>query len=369
MNKDRNFNKEFINGLNNYKGQTLTKNSKPTIYDKKSGRDKHSGSTHCSYISTIHASKRFKFKKKKHELSELELKKIRLSNRIRSKYVNHEIIFPLLNLNSPLKKQYWDTWHCSKTIKQNGHELNARYCKHRWCLICNRIKTADCINSYAEELNKIENKAFLTLSRVNVPEDELNAEISLILKEFGQIINSLEGKGRNKKIKGIRKVEVTYNVNTNEFHPHIHGIFSFEDAERIKKAWMRRCNELNIKVSHKGQDIRMADENSVIEVFKYCTKLFKINKEEKDQFGRQIINVDVKPLDVIFQALRKRRTFSAYGLKKKKIDKKEEKEVYDFLDFKIETWVWDASASNYTNAINETLTNDNFSKVYNIQIR
>lgn len=360
MVKDSNFHKEFINSLNQTQSYLNSKNSKSIIYGKKSDTENTSVSTHCSYIRTFHAKKD----------AENELKsKAKLRSRIRSKYVMSQFIFPLKDLKSPLEMAYYKTNKCGDVILQNGHELISSYCKQRWCLVCNRIRTAELILSYGEELNKIENKAFLTLSRVNVSKSDLNAEISLILKDFGKIINSLEGKGRGKKIKGIRKIEVTYNPNTDEFHPHIHGIFSFEDAQKIKSAWMRRCNELNIKVSHKAQDVRKADENSVIEIFKYCTKLFKIERTEKDYLGRQIINVDVAPLDTIFQCLKNRRTFSAYGLSKKEYDKKSMKEDYSFLDFKTEIWRWDAHASNYTNALNETLTNDNFSKVYNVRIR
>jgi hypothetical protein len=358
MSKDRNFNKEFINGLNNHKGQTLTKNSKPIIYDKKSSTDKHSGNTHCSYISTIHA--------KSNGQSEL---KNRLSTRIRSKYVTNEFILPLIDLNSPLKKAYWNTWHCSNIILQEGQTLTSKYCKNRWCLVCNRIKTAELILAYGEELNNIENKAFLTLSRASVPANELNAEISLILKEFGQIINSLEGKGRCNKIKGIRKIETTFNLDIEKFHPHIHGIFNFEDAIKIKKKWFELCNKKGIKVSHKGNQILPANEGSILEIFKYCTKLFKIDRTQKDYLGRQIINIDLKPLDLIFQSLKGRRTFSAYGLKKQKFEKITDFEKYDFLDSKNEIWKWEQKNSNYTDAINETLTNDNYSKVYNVQIR
>lgn len=359
MNKDNNFHKEFINGLHSKVSQKASKNSKSINYNLKVAKNPFSDATHCSYISTTYDKQVPKSKAQN-----------RLSSRIRSKHINSKFIFSLMDLKSPLYQPYKNTYHCGEVILQEGHKLMSSYCKNRWCLVCNRIKTAEMILSYGEELNKIENKAFLTLSRVNVPKERLNAEISLILKDFGKIINNLDRRSKS-KIKGIRKLEITYNVKTNEYHPHLHGIFSMEDATRIYNAWFDLCNKQGFKVSHKGNEVKPANDNSILEVFKYCTKLFKIDRREKDQQGRQIINFDLKPLDTIFQCLRNRRTFSSFGIKKKTLKKEIDynNDLYEFLDFKTEIWIWNNNKCNYVDAFDNTLTEDNHSKIYNVKIR
>lgn len=355
MSKDTKFHKEFIKGLHPKVSHKASKNSKSINYNLKVAKNPLSDSTHCSYVGTIHAK--------------VDEQQTKLSNKVRSKYLTYQYLFPLIDLKSELHDAYWNTYRCCKTILQQGQTLTMEHCKNRWCIVCNRRRTSDLILAYGQELNKIENKVLLTLSRVSVPEDRLNAEISLILKDFGKIINTLEGKGRNKKIKGVRSTEITHNPNTKEFHPHIHGIFSIEDAIRIKKAWFDLCNKQGIKVSHKANKIVEADDNSILEVFKYCTKLFKINEKKIDQQGRQIITVNVKPLDTIFQVLKGRRVFSAYGMKKQKIEKRIDLDLYEFLDPKLEIWEWDPKIGNYVDAYDNTLTKDNFSKDYNVKIR
>lgn len=223
------------------------------------------------------------------------------------------------------------------------------------------------IFSYGEEVRSIPDKHFLTLSRRNVPADELNNEIDAYLKDFRKLMDNLNRRRKGNRIKGIRKLEVTYNPNTDTYHPHLHCIFSKADADLIHSKWM----EINKDRSHyKGQDNRPADDNSVIELFKYCTKLFKINRREKDADGRQIIRVDVKPLDVIFQALRNRRTFESYNLTKQVQEDISEVQLQEYPDLfpAIEIWQWDNTIGNYTTASGEILTPDDFSTIYSVKV-
>jgi hypothetical protein len=60
-------------------------------------------------------------------------------------------------------------------------------------------------------------------------------------------------------------------------------------------------------VDEKGQDVREADKGSLVELFKYATKLMTASGNGDKRF------VSPEHLDVIFRAFRYRRTYQPYG--------------------------------------------------------
>lgn len=224
----------------------------------------------------------------------------KLLKRARSKYITNGITGKLSALKSPLKKSYINTFFCATALQQKGQVITSTYCGNRWCLVCNRIRTARLISGYADALKELPDKHFVTLTKPNVPSHLLRAEIQAMQLELRAILN---GDFRKKKIRirGIRKIECTYNTKRDDYHPHFHFIVSGkEQAHLLRDAWMRRNTSANIA----AQDIRKCDENSVMELFKYFTKVI--------QDG----NLYPKQLDNIFRAMRRLRVFQPFGIRK-----------------------------------------------------
>ena len=71
-----------------------------------------------------------------------------LKKRARAKYISRALVLELTKLDSPLKKSYWNTWHCSNILYQEGKKITTKYCNNRWCLVCNRIRTGKLIAGY-----------------------------------------------------------------------------------------------------------------------------------------------------------------------------------------------------------------------------
>ena len=104
-------------------------------------------------------------------------------------------------------------------------------------------------------------------------------------------------------LKGLKKAECTVRPN-NYYHYHYHVIIDGkENAEFLVKRWL----ELIPEAEPQSQDCRIADSGSFIELFKYFTKLVT-----KKASGKRVI-VEYTRLDVIFTALRGKRTFQAFG--------------------------------------------------------
>ena len=225
-----------------------------------------------------------------------------LAGRAKSKAITNSLVQKLAALESPLKKSYWNTFHCCEHLAQNGQTLTAKYCNNRWCATCNRIRTAKLIDGYNPALKKLKNKYFVTLTIPNVKELELPGSIDLMLYNFNLIKDKLRKRGI--KLIGIRKLECTYNSEKNNFHPHFHLIISGRfEADKLLNEWLKKYPDAR-KIA---QDIRPANEKSVKELFKYFTKL--VSKGTKGK-------THIFALDIIFQSMRGRRVFQPLGIRK-----------------------------------------------------
>lgn len=228
-----------------------------------------------------------------------------LKKKAKKKYLSLGIAYHLYyETDSPLRKSYQHSMYCADVLTPNKQQtkLTAKYCKNRWCPLCSSIRIAMLINGYGPQLKQLEEPYFVTLTAPTVPAEELPARIELFRKSFLQIVNSY--KARKMKMKGIRKAECTVRPK-GLYHYHFHIIIDGKtNAEFLVKRWL----EIVPGALPQSQDLRPANEGSFIELFKYFTKLVA---KDKRTGVRQI--VDYKRLDIIFQALRGKRTFQPFG--------------------------------------------------------
>lgn len=233
-----------------------------------------------------------------------------LVKRARAKYMTRAVVVRLASLDSPLSKAYWNSFHCCSTLVKTGDKIAGKYCKNRWCLVCNRIRTARLIQSYQPVLSSWPEKQFLTLTVPNVKAADLPAEIERMhstLKTILEMFKKQHQRNKYLKIIGVRKFECTYNPTRDDFHPHFHIIVdSLGAASCIQSEWLRRFPDC----SSKAQDIRPALDNDCLELFKYFTKI--ITKSKSDGSTNPI---NPESLDIIMQAILGIRTFQPFGFK------------------------------------------------------
>jgi hypothetical protein len=232
-----------------------------------------------------------------------------LNKRAKAKFSQEPLNYALRNLpNSELHKKYVDTYFCGSVIQQSENKLTSRYCRHRWCKICNRIRTGKLINGYSDVLENLENKQFVTLTIPNVTGDQLRASILLMNKNI-RLIQDNRRKQKKPLIKGIRKLECTYNVEKNNFHPHFHFIIEGEQsANDLINEWLIYNQDANIK----GQKVIPATDCK--ELFKYFTKLTS-NAGKKFNNGTKVIDEWHYPeaIDIIFTSIIKLRIIQPMG--------------------------------------------------------
>lgn len=245
-----------------------------------------------------------------------------LQKRARSKYFSFALAQELALCESSLKKSYLRTLNCCSIITQNGQQLTSTYCGARWCIVCNRIRTAKLLNKYEPHLEQMFRPHFITLTipNVNGAPGEIYQAVKQIQTWSRKTLDLLRKYGV--KFKGFRKIEVTYNAAAGTFHPHIHILtdgtiltdeWTKDDEPGIKllyriwknqklsakkfQALLDRYNAGKITTGYmKGellrqmwlkhfpaaravaQDVRPANKGSLKELFKYSAKVLSKSK-------------------------------------------------------------------------------------------
>ena len=236
----------------------------------------------------------------------------------------------LIELNGPNTKAYNIMKFCNSTLRQRDQELKSEYCKNRLCLVCNSIKTANLINGYLPELEKFQNPYFVTLTIKAVEGRFLVSAINKMQKNI-RAINKHLTKYHGFKLKGIRKLEINYNLKQDTYNPHFHIITDgLQHAAYFLHEWLKK----NPYSDDHAQDIRRADHKSLKELFKYTSKL--ISKDG---------NIHPDKIDKIYSALKRKRVIQPFGIKKFVDEDAREKTNYEHLT--PDNAVWEYSVENF----------------------
>lgn len=171
-----------------------------------------------------------------------------------------------------------------KTMEnQKQHKGNT--CKNRFCPICawkKARKDAMKLSVMMKAIEEAEGKQFifLTLTAPNVPAEDLEQEIKDYNKAFQRLMQRKEVKA---VVKGYaRKLEITYNKDRDDYHPHFHVLIAvnksyFTDKgyyikqDRWLELWQQVTkNPLITQVNVKK--VRKNKGNEAAEIAKYAAK-------------------------------------------------------------------------------------------------
>lgn len=237
------------------------------------------------------------------------------AKRARAKYISVPLAVRLAELRSELEKSYRNSVYCSSVIVQEDDHMRTHYCGNRWCLVCNRIRTARAINAYhpiiagdeAQGLTGWAEPVAVTLTMRNCVAADLEQRIEDMQSAFQSCYRGIR---RTDKLEfvAVKKLECTYSVPRDDYHPHYHVIVDGRDvAECLVSRWLSWWGGL---ADRRAQHVAEADEGSLLELFKYFTKL---TTKSRDGRTRQIAPVEA--LDVIFCAMHRRHVWRPYGFR------------------------------------------------------
>lgn len=167
--------------------------------------------------------------------------------------------------------------------KQKQNKGNS--CKNRFCPVCAWKKARKDALALAVQMEYVKQEhkkdfIFLTLTAPNVPGEKLEEEIKLYNQAFQRLVKRTEVK---KVIKGyVRKLEVTYNKDRDDYHPHFHVLIAvnksyFKDTKSYiaRDRWLELWQEATDNPSITQVDVRKVRQNNkkeVAEIAKYSVK-------------------------------------------------------------------------------------------------
>jgi len=278
---------------------------------------------------------------------------------------------------SKVFRQYQAAYYCSGSqYLVDGKLKSSNLCKTRMCHKCACIRTANLINGYAAELEPImkrKNLYFLTLTIPTVHWTQAKKQFDLLYSSFDRIRKSLNkkvGRGIMKKFRGVRKLEFTHGQAPGHVHLHFHLLVEGKrNAEYLMNKWL---------IEHPSakewcQDIKLADKNSLKEMFKYLSKpTFKI-KDTKNSIERTVYlpnEEQVQVFNACYEAVKGRRLVQPFGGLKKVSEEVEEEDedkedegfenlvAQELGKFEGKIWEWDRNCQSYVSEYGELLATD-----------
>lgn len=230
-------------------------------------------------------------------------------NRARSKFLTRRLSTVLCehakgqDERASLERSYRRSIYCGEAIVQRGENMTSRYCGNRWCLVCGRIRTAKAVNCYGPEVESWGSPHLVTLTIRNMPGDELPGAIDRMIRTASNIQRAV--KRQFGFLRGVRKIECTYNPHTNDYHPHFHFIVDGAlEAEAFCTRWLKAWRG---QAEPGGQDVRRADGHAIAELCKYFSKIVVKSHEGERRAA------PVHALDTIFRAMKSRRVYQPFG--------------------------------------------------------
>lgn len=228
-----------------------------------------------------------------------------LKKMIEKKKIKEQITPLMQNILSDNNYKYINECADYLEITDNDKIIKSNFCRNRLCPICNYRKSRKQYGIiYSQIKNNINNRykyLLLTTTIKNCNQEDLNKAIDIIMAGFKRLVNNR----RFKRIcKGyIRTLEITYNAETRQFHPHLHNIIAVsEDYTPFSDTYItqdeyRKMWEQSAKLDYYSQvDIRLIKniERGVAEVSKYALKLSNlitcnINEKEKKEAIKSLV--------------------------------------------------------------------------------
>jgi hypothetical protein len=243
-----------------------------------------------------------------------------LEKRAFAKYYTMQILYPLIDLKNDREKMYWNTFHCVNTLEENTDgKIIAKYCKNRWCIVCNKIRTGILHNTHKKSLKGVKTK-FVTLTtdltKTCFTKEDLDSTYDIMVKAFYKCWRNTKNKFG--KLKALRKSEVTWKLHRGTFHPHFHIIMenNSNEADYLVSQWLKQFPNADPKAQHIG----LTDDKVFNETFKYICKMW--NTEYDSNTGEYKIVLPYPPdkMDNIFEVFKGRRIIQTYNLNDIELD-------------------------------------------------
>lgn len=271
---------------------------------------------------------------------------------------------------------------CGNFIKFQSSEDKTKFmlsggnfCNNRFCPFCSWLKAKRTAFELLELIKVVEYKEkfaflFITLTAPNVPKEKLREEIEEFNVSFKRLFQTKEFKVFNKGF--IRKLEITYNEERGDYHPHFHLVVAvnksyftsrnYMSKKRLLELWQRAKRDTSItQVDIKP--CRMDTVKQVMELATYSAKqgdLYK-SKEIFDGFYEGLFRKKLLVYNGIFKEYKKK-------IEVGEIDPAEVIELNQLLEEATKEFYLQWEKENYLLVDERDIPQERRKKFYNLEI-
>lgn len=248
--------------------------------------------------------------------------------------------------------------------------VSANFCKVRLCPMCSWRRSLKIYGQVSKIVDELEKKQdyqylFLTLTVKNCDDIELVKTIDNMFLAFNKL---MKRKDLSFVLGFHRSLEITYNRDTDEYHPHFHVLLLTEKSyfntkgKYVTQARFTDLWEMSLKASYKPvvnvKKVKKTNTKVIAEMSKYSVKSADyLILDDKGDLDMDISKKVVYTLDL---ALKNRR-LSSFGGKFKELHKKlnlsdaedgdlvntdNENEIREDI-YELVTYVWNKNYKNY----------------------
>lgn len=271
---------------------------------------------------------------------------------------------------------------CGNFIKFQSSEdktkfilAGGNFCNNRFCPFCSWLKAKRTAFELLELIKVVEYTEklafiFITLTVPNVSREKLREEIECFNKSFKRLFETKEFKAFNKGF--IRKLEITYNEERNDYHPHFHLVVAvnksyftsrdYMSKRRLLELWQRATRNPNItQVDIKP--CRMDTIKQVMELATYSAKQGDLysSKEVFDGFYEGLFRKKLLVYNGIFKEYKKKIDIG-------EVDPTQVIELNQFLEETTKEFYLQWEKDNYLIADERELPEERRKKFYNLKI-
>jgi plasmid rolling circle replication initiator protein Rep len=271
---------------------------------------------------------------------------------------------------------------CGNFIKFQSSEdktkfilAGGNFCNNRFCPFCSWLKAKRTAFELLELIKVVEYTEklafiFITLTVPNVSREKLREEIECFNKSFKRLFETKEFKAFNKGF--IRKLEITYNEERNDYHPHFHLVVAvnksyftsrdYMSKRRLLELWQRATRNPNItQVDIKP--CRMDTIKQVMELATYSAKQGDLysSKEVFDGFYEGLFRKKLLVYNGIFKEYKKK-------IDTGEVDPAQVIELNQLLEEATKEFYLQWEKDNYLIADERELPEERRKKFYNLKI-
>jgi len=246
----------------------------------------------------------------------------RVLGRAKRKLISTKKILVMIDIakskkEKDIEREFWEVFHCQRKVVTTNGRQHGEYCGRRMCSVCNNIREFILRSKFEPIFRTWKDPYFLVLTTKSVPKAKLKSRIDAMYRAFHRINQKYQKRrqrGDTINFIGVKTLECEFSPNWLWYNPHFNILVpNKEVAELLLMEWMKLWGPKY--VNRKGQYCEAVRnrEKILLEVIKYCTKVFTDPDKDKKFITIKGHKVYAKALYNIYVAMRGHRIFERFG--------------------------------------------------------